>query len=182
MSATLAAVWADICCIFEKDPAARNWLEVAFCYPGLQALVMHRIANRLFRWGVPLLPRLMSHVSRFFTGIDIHPGATIGKGVFIDHGMGVVIGETAIIGDSCLIYQVCRFKPRAADTATAISAARVASASTVESRRTRAAATACAPSAKRAMAAPSSMAGACHDASPEAHLTRAAHPCHPCSG
>ena len=105
MSATLAAVWADICCIFEKDPAARNWLEVAFCYPGLQALVMHRIANRLYRWGIPLLPRLISHVSRFFTGIDIHPGATIGKGVFIDHGMGVVIGETAIIGDSCLIYQ-----------------------------------------------------------------------------
>jgi serine O-acetyltransferase len=106
MSATISAIWADVRCIFERDPAARNWLEVAFCYPGLQALIMHRFANRLYRWGIPLIPRLISHVSRFFTGIDIHPGATIGKGVFIDHGMGVVIGETAIIGDSCLIYQV----------------------------------------------------------------------------
>ena len=110
MSATVAAIWADVCCIFERDPAARNWLEVAFCYPGLQALIMHRFANRLYRWRVPFLPRLISHVSRFFTGIDIHPGAKIGKGVFIDHGMGVVVGETAIIGDSCLIYQVHSFR------------------------------------------------------------------------
>ncbi len=105
MSKTLAAAWADFRCIFEKDPAARNWLEVVFCYPGMHALVLHRIAHRLYLWGIPLIPRLISYGSRFITGVDIHPGAQIGKGVFIDHGMGVVIGETAIIGDSCLIYQ-----------------------------------------------------------------------------
>lgn len=91
--------------IFERDPAARNWLEVLFCYPGLHALVLHRLANWLWHKQILLLPRLLSHLGRFFTGIEIHPGATIGKGVFIDHGMGVVIGETAIIGDYTLIYQ-----------------------------------------------------------------------------
>lgn len=96
---------ADFRIIFERDPAARNWLEVLVCYPGLQALVMHRIAHWLYRLGLPFVPRLISHVARFVTGIEIHPGATIGMGVFIDHGMGVVIGETAIVGDYSLIYQ-----------------------------------------------------------------------------
>ncbi len=96
---------ADFQIIFERDPAARNWLEVLFCYPGLPALVFHRIAHRLHGLKLPFIPRLISHVGRFLTGIEIHPGAAIGKGVFIDHGMGVVIGETAIIGDYTLIYQ-----------------------------------------------------------------------------
>jgi serine O-acetyltransferase len=101
----LSSLIADFKIIFERDPAARNWLEVILCYPGLQALVLHRFSHRLYNLGLPLIPRLMSHIGRFLTGIEIHPGATIGKGVFIDHGMGVVIGETAIIGDYCLIYQ-----------------------------------------------------------------------------
>jgi serine O-acetyltransferase len=101
----LSSLIADFKIIFERDPAARNWLEVILCYPGLQALILHRFSHRLYNLGLPLIPRLMSHIGRFFTGIEIHPGATIGKGVFIDHGMGVVIGETAIIGDYCLIYQ-----------------------------------------------------------------------------
>ncbi|MGF1485678.1 MAG: serine O-acetyltransferase [Prochloraceae cyanobacterium] len=91
--------------IFERDPAARNWLEVLFCYPGLQALILHRIAHQLWYLKIPLLPRLISHLGRLITGIEIHPGAKIGKGVFIDHGMGVAIGETAIVGDYCSIYQ-----------------------------------------------------------------------------
>jgi serine O-acetyltransferase len=95
----------DLQTIYERDPAARNWLEVLFCYPGLQALILHRLAHWLYKRGVPFLPRFISHLSRFFTGIEIHPGAVIGKGVFIDHGMGVVIGETAIVGDYALIYQ-----------------------------------------------------------------------------
>ncbi|MEM8804783.1 MAG: serine O-acetyltransferase [Cyanobacteria bacterium P01_G01_bin.38] len=101
----LKSLLADFKIIFERDPAARNWLEVLFCYPGLQALLMHRVAHRLWHLGLPFVPRLISHLARFFTGIEIHPGATIGQGVFIDHGMGVVIGETAIIGDDVLIYQ-----------------------------------------------------------------------------
>ncbi len=96
---------ADYQIIFERDPAARNWLEVLLCYPGLQALGMHRVSHWLWTLGLPLVPRLLSQFSRWLTGIEIHPGATIGRGVFIDHGMGVVIGETAIIGDYCLIYQ-----------------------------------------------------------------------------
>ncbi len=96
---------ADFQIIFERDPAARNWLEVLLCYPGLQALWMHRISHWLWSLGLPVIPRLLSHLSRGLTGIEIHPGATIGQGVFIDHGMGVVIGETAIIGNYCLIYQ-----------------------------------------------------------------------------
>ena len=95
----------DLRTIFERDPAARNWLEVLFCYPGLQALVFHRLAHWLYKIGIPFIPRLISHISRFLTGIEIHPGALIGQGVFIDHGMGVVIGETAIVGDHALIYQ-----------------------------------------------------------------------------
>jgi serine O-acetyltransferase len=101
----LKTLLTDFRIIFERDPAARNWLEVLFCYPGFQALVSHRLAHRLHRLGIPLLPRLISHIARFLTGIEIHPGARIGTGVFIDHGMGVVIGETAIIGDYALIYQ-----------------------------------------------------------------------------
>jgi serine O-acetyltransferase len=95
----------DLRTIYERDPAARNWLEVLFCYPGLHALLFHRIAHRLHKTGMPFVPRFISHISRFLTGIEIHPGAVIGKGVFIDHGMGVVIGETAIVGDYALIYQ-----------------------------------------------------------------------------
>ncbi|NCO75477.1 MAG: serine O-acetyltransferase [Cyanobacteria bacterium] len=101
----LSSLIADFKIIFERDPAARNWLEVILCYPGLQALVLHRFSHWLYNLGLPVIPRLISHLGRFFTGIEIHPGATIGKSVFIDHGMGVVIGETAIIGDYCLIYQ-----------------------------------------------------------------------------
>ncbi len=96
---------ADFRIIFERDPAARNWLEVLFCYPGLQALLFQRFAHQLYRLGIPFVPRFISHIARLLTGVEIHPGAQIGQGVFIDHGMGVVIGETAIIGDYCLIYQ-----------------------------------------------------------------------------
>ncbi|MGB3238126.1 MAG: serine O-acetyltransferase [Geitlerinemataceae cyanobacterium] len=96
---------ADFRIIFDRDPAARNWLEVLFCYPGLQAVLFHRFAHWLYTLGIPFIPRLISHLSRFVTGIEIHPGAVLGQGVFIDHGMGVVIGETAIVGDGCLIYQ-----------------------------------------------------------------------------
>ena len=101
----LSTLAADFRIIFERDPAARNWLEVLLCYPGLQALLLHRLSHWLYNLGLPVIPRLISHFSRFFTGIEIHPGAQIGKGVLIDHGMGVVIGETAIIGDYALIYQ-----------------------------------------------------------------------------
>lgn len=101
----LSALITDFRIIFERDPAARNWLEVLFCYPGLQALLFHRICHWLYVLGIPFIPRLISQFSRFITGIEIHPGAKIGKGVFIDHGMGVVVGETAIIGDFALIYQ-----------------------------------------------------------------------------
>lgn len=101
----IRALRADFKIVFERDPAARNWLEVLFCYPGLQSLMFHRVAHWLWNLGLPFVPRFLSHISRFITGIEIHPGATIGKGVFIDHGMGVVVGETAIVGDYCLIYQ-----------------------------------------------------------------------------
>lgn len=95
----------DIQTIYDKDPAAKNLLEVLFCYPGLHALIMHRIAHKLNYWKIPLIPRIISHITRFFTGIEIHPGASIGRRFFIDHGMGVVIGETAIIKDDVLLYQ-----------------------------------------------------------------------------
>jgi serine O-acetyltransferase len=95
----------DFQIIFDRDPSARNWLEVLCCYPGFHALVLHRIAHWLHVRRVSFVPRLISHLARFFTGIEIHPGAEIGHGVFIDHGMGVVIGETAIVGDYALIYQ-----------------------------------------------------------------------------
>lgn len=95
----------DFCAIFERDPAATNWLEVLLCYPGLHAIALHRLAHWLHRHQVKLLPRLISHLSRSLTGIEIHPGAQLGRGIVIDHGMGVVIGETAIVGSHTLIYQ-----------------------------------------------------------------------------
>ncbi len=95
----------DIKTIYDKDPAAENILEVLFCYPGLHALIMHRIAHKLNYWKIPLIPRIISNISRFFTGIEIHPAARIGRRFFIDHGMGVVIGATTIIGDDVLLYQ-----------------------------------------------------------------------------
>ncbi|MBQ4077965.1 serine O-acetyltransferase [bacterium] len=95
----------DIKTIYEKDPAAENILEVLFCYPGLHALICHRIAHKLNYWKIPLIPRIISNISRFFTGIEIHPAARIGRRFFIDHGMGVVIGATTIIGDDVLLYQ-----------------------------------------------------------------------------
>ena len=95
----------DIKVIYEKDPAATNLAEVLFCYPGLQALISHRIAHKLVYWGVPFIPRFISYLTRIITGIEIHPKAQIGNRFFIDHGEGVVIGETTIIGDDVLIYQ-----------------------------------------------------------------------------
>lgn len=95
----------DVKAVLERDPAARNAAEVWLAYPGFHARQYHRLAYTLFRWGVPLLPRMISHLSRFLTGIEIHPGARIGEGLFIDHGMGVVIGETSEIGDNVTIYQ-----------------------------------------------------------------------------
>ena len=94
----------DIQAVLERDPAARNSLEVLLTSPGVRALVWHRIANRLWRAGWKLLARQIAYRSRRVTGIEIHPGATLGRRLVIDHGMGVVIGETAIIGDDCLIY------------------------------------------------------------------------------
>jgi serine O-acetyltransferase len=95
----------DIACILERDPAARSRWEVLTCYPGLHALVMHRWAHACWTHGFKWLGRWISHMARWFTGIEIHPGATIGRRVFIDHGMGVVIGEMAEVRDECTIYQ-----------------------------------------------------------------------------
>ncbi|HET7528331.1 MAG TPA: serine O-acetyltransferase, partial [Burkholderiaceae bacterium] len=95
----------DITCIRERDPAARSAWEVLTCYPGLHALVLHRWAHAAWRADWKWLGRFISHVSRWITGIEIHPGAKVGRRVFIDHGMGVVIGETAEVGDGCTIYQ-----------------------------------------------------------------------------
>jgi len=101
--------WSDIKrdyrAVFEKDPAARNGLEVILAYPGFHAIFIHRINHFLWRLGIPGIPRLISHIARFLTGIEIHPAARIGPGFFIDHGMGVVIGETTEIGEDCLLYQ-----------------------------------------------------------------------------
>lgn len=95
----------DVRVVFERDPAAKNVLEVLLCYPGLHAVWFHRLAHRLYRRQFFLLARLVSHLARFLTGIEIHPGAKIGRGFFIDHGAGVVIGETAEIGDNVTLYQ-----------------------------------------------------------------------------
>lgn len=94
----------DMKVIFERDPAARGVFEIIFCYPGFHAILSHRIANWFWRHKFYFTGRFISHISRFFTGIEIHPGATIGSGFFIDHGMGVVIGETAEIGDNVTMY------------------------------------------------------------------------------
>ena len=95
----------DIQVIYDKDPAATNILEVLLCYPGLHALIAYRFAHRLHKWHIPLLPRIISYITRIITGIEIHPGARIGRRFFIDHGEGVVIGETTTIGNDVLIYQ-----------------------------------------------------------------------------
>jgi serine O-acetyltransferase len=104
MANFLRLLRADVAAIFRNDPAATNLAEVLL-YPGLHAIVMHRVAHALWRWRVPFLPRVLSQWSRFLTGIEIHPGARIGAGFFIDHGMGTVIGETAEIGDRVMLYQ-----------------------------------------------------------------------------
>ena len=95
----------DLRAPLDRDPAVRGWLDVLLSYPGFHAITAHRMIHPLYRAGIPILPRLLSQVTRFLTGIEIHPGAQIGQGVFIDHGMGVVIGETAEVGDGCTIYQ-----------------------------------------------------------------------------
>ena len=95
----------EIKTIKAKDPAAKSTLEIVLLYQGFHALILHRLAHKLYKLKIPFLPRFISQFSRFITGIEIHPGASIGKNFFIDHGMGVVIGETAIIGDNCLMYQ-----------------------------------------------------------------------------
>jgi serine O-acetyltransferase len=101
----ITSIKKDIKAAFEHDPAAVSTLEILLAYPGFHARQYHRLAHTLFKWRVPVLPRLISHCSRFFTGIEIHPGATIGEGFFVDHGMGVVIGETSVIGDNVTLYQ-----------------------------------------------------------------------------
>jgi serine O-acetyltransferase len=101
----IASIRKDIKAAFEHDPAAVSTLEILLAYPGFHARQWHRLAHTLFNWHVPVLPRLISHVSRFLTGIEIHPGATIGDGFFVDHGMGVVIGETSVIGNNVTLYQ-----------------------------------------------------------------------------
>ncbi len=101
----LKSIQSDFSIIKERDPAARGFLEILFCYPGFQALTIHRFSHSLWKQKLPLISRLLSQLTRFLTGVEIHPGAKIGKGVFIDHGMGVVIGETAEVGNRCLLYQ-----------------------------------------------------------------------------
>lgn len=101
----LKRIRSDIKVIFDRDPAARSFWEVVLCCPGLHALLFHRLAHYLYKKGLIILPRLISQFSRFLTGIEIHPGATIGDGLFIDHGTGVVIGETAEVGNNVTLYQ-----------------------------------------------------------------------------
>ena len=105
MPTPMETFFSDLRAPLERDPAARGWLDVVLSYPGFHALTAYRVFHRLRRWGVPIVPRWLSHVTRFFTGIEIHPGAEIGQRVFLDHGMGIVIGETAIVGDGCTLYQ-----------------------------------------------------------------------------
>ncbi len=94
----------DIQCVFERDPAAQSVPEILVAYPGLHAIILHRISHALWKSGLRWLGRVLSHIARFLTGIEIHPGARIGDRLFIDHGMGVVIGETAVIGNDCTLY------------------------------------------------------------------------------
>jgi serine O-acetyltransferase len=102
---TLRSIKEDLDTALQRDPAARSRIEVLLAYPGFHARQIHRLAHTLHRRGVPLIPRLISHLGRFLTGIEIHPGAVIGERFFIDHGMGVVVGETAVIGDDCQLNQ-----------------------------------------------------------------------------
>lgn len=99
------AIREQIATVFREDPAAKSSLEILLCYPGVHAILLHRLSHRMHRAGVPLVPRLISQLARWMTGIEIHPGAKIGRRFFIDHGMGVVIGETAELGDDVLLYQ-----------------------------------------------------------------------------
>lgn len=101
----ITKVKEDIKVIYDKDPAAGNLVEVILCYPGLHALIAYRFAHRLYKWHIPLAPRIISYITRIITGIEIHPAAKIGRRFFIDHGEGVVIGATTVIGDDVLIYQ-----------------------------------------------------------------------------
>jgi serine O-acetyltransferase len=101
----ITSIRKDIKAVFEHDPAAVSTLEVLVAYPGFHARQFHRLAHTLFQWHIPVLPRLISHISRFLTGIEIHPGAKIGDGFFIDHGMGAIIGETSEIGDNVTLHQ-----------------------------------------------------------------------------
>jgi len=101
----IKSIKRDIDAVFQHDPAAKNVWEIIFAYPGFHARQFHRVAHTVWKWRWPFFPRFVSHVGRFFTGIEIHPGATIGEGFFIDHGMGVVIGETSEIGENVAIYQ-----------------------------------------------------------------------------
>lgn len=99
------SLFYDIKAVLDRDPAARNGLEVFLLYPGIHAVLWHRVAHFFYKAHIKFIARCISQITRFFTGIEIHPGATIGRGLLIDHGMGVVIGETAVIGDDCTIYQ-----------------------------------------------------------------------------
>jgi len=101
----LKSVREDVKAVFERDPAAKSWLEVMTCYPGLHALWAHRINHWLWKCHLQTWARFLSQVARFFTGIEIHPGAQVGRRLFIDHGSGVIIGETSIIGDDCTLFQ-----------------------------------------------------------------------------
>ncbi len=95
----------DLAVVFDRDPAATSRLEVILTYAGFHALIAYRLSHQLHEWGVPFVPRVISQVARFFTGVEIHPGAQIGRGFFIDHGMGVVVGETAEVGDYVTLFQ-----------------------------------------------------------------------------
>ena len=107
--AFIAVIWVffneEVKAVQDRDPAARNILEIVLLYAGLHAIVAYRVAHMLWQWKIPFFPRAVSQAARFFTGIEIHPGATIGKGLFIDHGTGVVIGETAILGNNVTLFQ-----------------------------------------------------------------------------
>ena len=100
-----AAFRAELDAALNRDPAARSPWEVLFLYPGFHAIVLHRLAHQIWRWRIPFLPRFLSQVARAVTGIEIHPGAVLGRGLFIDHGMGVVIGETAVLGRNVTLFQ-----------------------------------------------------------------------------
>ncbi|MFH0778905.1 MAG: serine O-acetyltransferase [Candidatus Eisenbacteria bacterium] len=102
---TMSVFMDDVRAALDRDPAATSALEVILTYPGFQAVFWHRVAHRLYHWGVPFLPRLISHTTRFWTGVEVHPAAEIGRGLFIDHGTGVVVGETSIVGDEVTLFQ-----------------------------------------------------------------------------